>query len=110
MAKQEITLQGLDGQLDKLILTTNDETANGKLEDCARMLFPQEAKYQMKRTLIIFLVLKMSCLFLMRMALSIRLSILVEAMLESLLVDIKYYVLGRLYIRNPLFVLNHMEL
>lgn len=44
MAKQEITLQGLDGQLDELILTTNDETANGKLEDCARMLFPQEGE------------------------------------------------------------------
>ena len=44
MAKQEITLQGLDGQLDELILTTNDETANGKLEDYARMLFPQEGE------------------------------------------------------------------
>lgn len=44
MAKQEITLQGLDGQLDELILTTNDETANGKLEDCARMLFPREGE------------------------------------------------------------------
>lgn len=44
MAKQEITLQGLDGQLDELILITNDETANGKLEDCARMLFPQEGE------------------------------------------------------------------
>lgn len=44
MAKQEITLQGLDGQLDELILTTNDETANGKLEDCARILFPQEGE------------------------------------------------------------------
>lgn len=44
MAKQEITLQGLDGQLDELILTTNDETANGKLEDCDRMLFPQEGE------------------------------------------------------------------
>ena len=44
MAKQEITLQGLHGQLDELILTTNDETANGKLEDCARMLFPQEGE------------------------------------------------------------------
>ena len=44
MAKQEITLQGLDGQLNELILTTNDETANGKLEDCARMLFPQEGE------------------------------------------------------------------
>ena len=44
MAKQEITLQGLDGQLDELILTSNDETVNGKLEDCARMLFPQEGE------------------------------------------------------------------
>ena len=44
MAKQEITLQGLDGQLDELILSTNDETVNGKLEDCARMLFPQEGE------------------------------------------------------------------
>ena len=44
MAKQEITLQGLDGQLDELILTTNDETANEKLEDCDRMLFPQEGE------------------------------------------------------------------
>ena len=35
---------GLDGQLDELILTTNDDTANGKLEDCARMLFPQEGE------------------------------------------------------------------
>lgn len=44
MAKQEVTLQGLDGQLDELILTSNDETVNGKLEDCARMLFPQEGE------------------------------------------------------------------
>lgn len=134
MAKQEITLQGLDGQLDELILTTNDETANGKLEDCARMLFPQEGEttprlrfkgfegeWQKKllsdcleisdeKNTDNILVLKMSCLFLTKTVLSIRLSILVEAMLESLLVDIRYYVLGRLYIRNPLFVLNHMAL
>lgn len=42
MAKQEITLQGIDGQVDELILTTNDESSNGNLEDCARLLFPQE--------------------------------------------------------------------
>ena len=44
MAKQEITIQGIDGQLDELILTTNDETSNDKLEDCARLLFPQEGE------------------------------------------------------------------
>lgn len=44
MAKQEITIQGIDGQLDELILTTNDETSNGNLEDCARLLFPQEGE------------------------------------------------------------------
>ena len=44
MAKQEITLQGIDGQLDELILTTNDVTSSGKLEDCARLLFPQEGE------------------------------------------------------------------
>ena len=42
MAKQEITIQGIDGQLDELILTTNDKNSNGNLEDCARLLFPQE--------------------------------------------------------------------
>lgn len=44
MSKQEITLQGIDGHLDELILTTNDETSSGKLEDCARLLFPQEGE------------------------------------------------------------------
>ena len=44
MAKQEITLQCIDGQLDELVLTTNEGTTNGKLEDCARMLFPQEGE------------------------------------------------------------------
>ena len=33
MAKQEITLQGLDGQLDELILTTNDLSEAEQLAD-----------------------------------------------------------------------------
>ena len=44
MAKQEITLQGLDGQVDELVLTTNGEATDVSLEDCARMLFPQEGE------------------------------------------------------------------
>ena len=44
MAKQEITLQGLDGQVDELVLTTNGEAKDVSMEDCARMLFPQEGE------------------------------------------------------------------
>ena len=44
MAKQEIMLQGLDGQVDELVLTTNGEATDVSLEDCARMLFPQEGE------------------------------------------------------------------
>lgn len=44
MAKQEIQLQGIDGQVEELILTTKDGAIDITLEDCARMLFPQEGE------------------------------------------------------------------
>jgi len=44
MAQQEITLKGIDGQVDELVLTTNGESTSGSLEDCAKMLFPQEGE------------------------------------------------------------------
>ena len=39
MAKKEITLQGFNGKVDEMVLTTNDNVCD--LENCARMLFPQ---------------------------------------------------------------------
>lgn len=42
MAKKEITLQGLNGKVDEMVLTTNDR--NNNMEDCARLLFPQEGE------------------------------------------------------------------
>ena len=42
MAEKEIILQGEDGQVDELVLTTQDQASCNSLEDCVRMLFPQE--------------------------------------------------------------------
>ena len=44
MAKQEIQLKGTDGRVEELILTTQDGAIDMTLEDCARMLFPQEGE------------------------------------------------------------------
>lgn len=44
MAEKEIILQGEDGQVDELVLTTQDQASCNSLEDCARMLFPQEGE------------------------------------------------------------------
>ena len=44
MAEKEIILQGDDGQVDELVLTTQEETSCSSLEDCVRMLFPQEGE------------------------------------------------------------------
>ena len=44
MAEKEIILQGDDGQVDELVLTTPEETSCSSLEDCVRMLFPQEGE------------------------------------------------------------------
>lgn len=44
MKNNEITVQGIDGQMDNLILTTNCGTSTDNLEDCVRMLFPQEGE------------------------------------------------------------------
>lgn len=44
MAEKEIILQGEDGQLDELILTTQDQASCNSLEECVRMLFPQEGE------------------------------------------------------------------
>ncbi len=44
MTKQEITLKGIDGQVDELVLTTSGESIDGNLENCARLLFPQEGE------------------------------------------------------------------
>lgn len=44
MAEQEIILQGEDGQLDELVLTTTDASTDIALEDCTRLLFPQEGE------------------------------------------------------------------
>lgn len=48
MAKQEITLKGIDGQVDELVLVTSGESIDGNLEDCARLLFPQEGETKPK--------------------------------------------------------------
>ena len=45
MAEKEIILQGDDGQVDELVLTTHEETSCSSLEDCVRMLFPQEGEF-----------------------------------------------------------------
>ena len=44
MAKEEITLKGIDGQVDELVLTTSGAPIYGNMEDCARLLFPQEGE------------------------------------------------------------------
>ena len=44
MAEKEIILQSDDGQVDELVLTTHEETSCSSLEDCVRMLFPQEGE------------------------------------------------------------------
>ena len=44
MAQQDITLKGIDGQVDELVLTTTSEVADSKMEDCARLMFPQEGE------------------------------------------------------------------
>ena len=44
MAEKEIILQGEDGQVDELVLTTQDQTSCNSLEDCVRMLFPQDGE------------------------------------------------------------------
>lgn len=44
MAEKEITLQSEDGQLDETVLTTHDQATCNSLEDCVRMLFPQEGE------------------------------------------------------------------
>lgn len=43
MAKKEITLQGLNGNVDEMVLTTNDRI-DSNLEECASMLFPQKGE------------------------------------------------------------------
>ena len=44
MAEKEIILQGEDGQVDELVLTTQDQASCNSLEECVRMLFPQEGE------------------------------------------------------------------
>lgn len=44
MAEKEIILQGEDGQLDELVLNAQDQASYDSLEDCVRMLFPQEGE------------------------------------------------------------------
>lgn len=44
MTKQEITLKGIGGQLDEMVLTASIETIDCNLEDCVRLLFPQEGE------------------------------------------------------------------
>ena len=44
MAEKEIILQGEDGQVDELVLTTQDQASCDSLEECVRMLFPQEGE------------------------------------------------------------------
>ena len=47
MAKQEIQVKGINGQVDELVFTT-DEMLSGNIEDCACMLFPQEGEKRPK--------------------------------------------------------------
>ena len=44
MAKQEITLKGLDGHEDHLVYDAADGQISGSLEDCSRSLFPAEGE------------------------------------------------------------------
>ena len=44
MAKQEITLRGLDGHEDHLVYDAADGQMSGSLEECAKSLFPQEGE------------------------------------------------------------------
>ena len=44
MAKQEITLKGLDGQEDHLVYDAANGQVGDSLEECARSLFPQEGE------------------------------------------------------------------
>lgn len=44
MAEKEIILQGEGGQVDELVLTTQDQASCNSLEDCVRLLFPQEGE------------------------------------------------------------------
>ena len=44
MAKQEITLKGLDGHENHLVYDAADGQMSGSLEDCARSLFPAEGE------------------------------------------------------------------
>ena len=44
MAKQEITLKGLDGQEDHLVYDAANGQIGDSLEECARSLFPQEGE------------------------------------------------------------------
>lgn len=44
MAKQEITLKGLDGHEDHLVYDAANGKMSGSLEDCARSLFPAEGE------------------------------------------------------------------
>ena len=43
MAKKEITLQGLNGKVDEMVLTTSDRI-DSNLEECSSMLFPQKGE------------------------------------------------------------------
>ena len=44
MAKQEITLKGLDGHEDHLVYNSANGQVSNSLEECARSLFPQEGE------------------------------------------------------------------
>ncbi len=44
MAEKEIILQGEDGQVDELVLTTTDASTDIALDDCTRLLFPQDGE------------------------------------------------------------------
>lgn len=44
MAEKDIILQGEDGQVDELVLTTTDASTDIALDDCTRLLFPQEGE------------------------------------------------------------------
>ena len=44
MEKQDIKLQGIDGQVDELVLTTNDKVSFDNFEDYSRLLFPQNGE------------------------------------------------------------------
>ena len=44
MAKQEITLKGLDGHEDHLVYNSANGQVSNSLEECARSLFPKRAR------------------------------------------------------------------